>query len=67
MDDKFDKLFAAMPQSREVIRAYITLQAMLGNPQLTDAALDGIKSAIKSIEDAVWALCDIVDDFPDSK
>ena len=67
MDDKFDKLFAAMPQSREVIRAYITLQAMIGTPQLTDAARDGIKSAIRSIEDAVWALFDIVDEFPDNK
>ncbi len=55
MEKKFDKLLADRPAAREVIRAYLYLQATIGHAYLEDVQ-DDLKLASMHLEDALCTL-----------
>ena len=52
MEKKFDKLLADRPAARELIRAYLYLQATIGHAYLEDVQTD-IKLAALHLEEAL--------------
>ena len=60
MEKSFDKL-VALPGAREVIRAWIALNALIGNDLLA-AVQDDIKLAALHMEDAIRTM---VSELPD--
>ena len=54
-EEKIEKLLAERPSAREVIRAIVALNAMIGNPELHEAQID-IKLAAMHMQDVLYTL-----------
>ena len=56
MDKRFDKLLASCPAAREVVRAYLYLQATIGDREELKEVQNDIKLAAMHLEDALCTL-----------